>query len=142
MHNPTHAILNYHHPSDCCMHGDKLEQNEKDRGKTPPRTGGKKSSTPSYNSLPRKDRSSSQPRARSNSFRQPSPAPSVDTYVSRPSWKNSLRSSESPARSYRGTSVPRTQTRKTSSVPSDSVSPSRYLLQTVIFNYFDPLLKK
>ena len=129
LHNPTHAALNYFHPSDCCMHGDKLEQNEKVRGKTPPRTVRKRSSTPTYNSLPRKDRCSSQPRARSNSFRLPSPAPSVDTYESRPSWKNSLRSSESPARSYNSTSVPRTATRKSSSVPSVSVSPSRYLLQ-------------
>ena len=142
MHNPMHAILNYYHLSDCCMHGDKLEQNEMDRGKTPPRTVKKSSSTTSYNSLPRKNRSSSQPRARSNSFRKPSPAPSVDTYASRPSWKNSLRSSESPARTYRDTSVPRTPVRKTSNVPSDSVSPSRYLLQTVTFTYFDPILKK
>ena len=140
MHNPTHAILTYDHPSDCCMHGDKLEQNEMERGKTPPRTVRKKSSTPSYNSLPRKDRSSSQPRARSHSFRQPSPAPSVDTYVSRPSWKNSLRCSESPARSYRGTSVPRTTTRKTSGVPSDSPLQSRYLFLTYsnIFYTFQP----
>merc|ERR1712106_763451 len=112
--------------SDYCMHGDKLEQNETDRGKTPPRTVKKKSSPPSYNSLPRQERSSSQSRARSHSVRLPSPAPSIDSYASRPAnWKNSLRSSESPARSYRGTSAPRRTARKLSQPPSDSVSPNR-----------------
>merc|ERR1711892_1622563 len=110
--------------SDCCMHGDKLEQNETDRGKTPPRTVRKKSSTPSYNSLPRQERSSSQSGARSHSVRLPSPAPSIDSYASRPTnWKNSLRSSESPARSYRGISAPRRTTRR--QTPSESVSPNR-----------------
>merc|ERR1719500_66153 len=108
------------------MHGDKLEQNEMDRGKTPPRTvPRKKSSTSSYNSLPRNERSSSQPRARSNSFRLPSPAPSVDSYSTRSSWKNSLRSSESPARTYRGSSAPRKTPRRPSQAPSESVSPNR-----------------
>merc|ERR1712106_598827 len=110
--------------SDCCMHGDKLEQNGTDRGKTPPRTVKKKFSPPSYNSLTRQERSSSQSRARSHSVRLPSPAPSIDSYASRPTnWKNSLRSSESPARSYRGTSAPRRTTRK--QTPSESVSPNR-----------------
>jgi len=111
--------------SDCCMHGDKLEQNEMDRGKTPPRTVRKKSSTSSYNSLPRQERSSSQPRARTNSFRLPSPAPSPDSYSSRPNWKNSLRSSESPSRSYRGTSAPRKTSRRPSQPQRDSASPNR-----------------
>ena len=96
----------------------------------------KKSSPPSYNSLPRQERSSSQSRARSHSVRLPSPAPSIDSYVSRPAnWKNSLRSSESPARSYRGTSAPRRTTRKPSQPPSDSVSPNRYFLLLSIFIY-------
>jgi len=111
--------------SDCCMHADKLVQNEADKGKTPPRTVRKKSSTPSYNSLPRTARSSSQPRARSNSFRLPSPAPSVDSYGSKSNWKNSLRSSESPVRSYRAPSAPRTAARKASRAPRESVSPNR-----------------
>merc|ERR1712106_581056 len=120
----TKVYASYAVSSDCCMHGDKLEQNETGRGKTPPRAVKKKSSTPSYNSLPRQERSSSQSRARSHSVRLPSPAPSIDSYASRPSnWKNSLRSSESPARSYRGTSAPRRTTRK--QTPSDSVSPNR-----------------
>merc|ERR1712142_393652 len=57
--------------------------------------------------------------------RLPSPAPSVDSYSSRPNWKNSLRSSESPARSYRGTSAPRKTSRKPSQPPRESESPQR-----------------
>eukprot|EP00092_Neocalanus_flemingeri_P076597 GFUD01095022.1.p1 GENE.GFUD01095022.1~~GFUD01095022.1.p1 ORF type:complete len:351 (+),score=115.36 GFUD01095022.1:43-1053(+) len=111
--------------SDCCLHADKLAQNETDRGKTPPRTPRKKSSPPSHKSLPRSSRSSSQPKARSSSFRLPSPAPSADSYGSRPNWKNSLRSSESPARTYRAPSAPRTVAKKTSRAASESVSPNR-----------------
>jgi len=94
--------------SDCCMHADKLEQNERDRGQTPPRSYRKRSSTPSFS----RSRGSSQPRTRSNSFRLPSPAPSIDAYSDRSNWKNSLRSSESPARSFRGSSTPRTASQK------------------------------
>merc|ERR1712128_128066 len=120
----TKVYASYAVSSDCFMHGDKLEQNETDRRKTPPRTVRKKSSPPSYNSVSRQERSSSQSRARSHSVRLPSPAPSIDSYVSRTSnWKNSLRSSESPARSYRGSSAPRRNARK--QTPSDSVSPNR-----------------
>merc|ERR1712013_500734 len=90
-----------------------------------PRTVRKKSSTSSYNSLPRQERSSSQPRARTNSFRLPSPAPSPDSYSSKPNWKNSLRSSESPSRSYRGTSAPRKTSRRPSQPQRDSESPNR-----------------
>lgn len=94
--------------SDCCMHADKLEQNEKVRGKTPPRIQSKRSTTPSNN------RGSSQPRAKSSTVRLPSPAPSPDAYNAKTNWKNSLRSSESPSRNYRGTSAPRTVARKPS----------------------------
>merc|ERR1719483_1988234 len=107
------------------MHAEKLTKNESDRGKTPPRTARKKSITPSYNSLPRTARSSSQARPRSSSFRLPSPAPSVDSYGSRSNWKNSLRSSESPARSYRAPSAPRTAAKKESRAPKKSVAPNR-----------------
>ena len=103
------------------MQADKLEQNEKDRGKTPPRTGGKKQSTSSYNSLPR---SSRQSRVRSNSVRLPSSAPSVDAYGSKLNWKNSLRSSDSPTRSYRAPRAPQTPQRKISRPQMDSVPPN------------------
>jgi len=116
--------------SDCCMHADKLVQNEADRGKTPTRRVRKKSTTPSYNSLPRTARSSSQPRERSNSFRLPSPAPSVDRYGSKSNWKNSLRSSESPVRSNIEPSAPRTAARKASRAPRESVSPNRKISQS------------
>merc|ERR1711915_862829 len=42
---------------------------------------------------------SNEPTKRSSSFRLPSPAPSIDAYDTKSNWKNSLRSSESPARS-------------------------------------------
>ena len=120
------------------MHADKLEQNEKDRGKTPPRTGGKKQSTSSYNSLPR---SSSQSRVISNSVRLPSPAPSVDAYGSKSNWKNSLRSSDSPARSYRAPSAPQTPQRKISRPQRDSVSPNRssWFCKVNFFSKIPPL---
>merc|ERR1712106_604518 len=121
----TKVYASYAVSSDCCMHGDKLEQNETDRGKTPPRTVRKTPPRTVRKTPPRTSRSSSQPKARTNSFRLPSPAPSVDSYGSKSNWKNSLRSSESPARNYRAPSAPRTAPRKPAREPSESVSPDR-----------------
>merc|ERR1712037_607426 len=73
--------------SDCCMHADKLIQNEQSRGQTVRRRSApvpaRRAST-----LPRSQGSP----APSRSVRGPSPAPSLDSYGARPTdWKNSLR---------------------------------------------------
>ena len=61
-------------------------------------------------------------RQRSNSFRQASPSVQSDDYHGRADWKGSLRSTQSPARSYRASS----NSRKTSRCSHrDSMSPSR-----------------
>ena len=92
--------------SDCCMHADKLIQNEQSRGQTVRRRSApvpaRRAST-----LPRSQGSTRGPSpAPARSVRGPSPAPSVDSYGARPTdWKNSLRGSsasrEDPPRPLR-----------------------------------------
>lgn len=96
--------------SDCEAHGEKLSRAERgssvarprpaasQRGGSTPRPARRASSFTPQRPPPAQHRSSSQPR---QSVRLPSPSPSQDRYDARPNWKNSLRSSESPARSYR-----------------------------------------
>jgi len=107
--------------SDCEAHGEKLS-----RQSVPcqPRPARRASSYSRGSPAPaRQERSCSQPRQRSASFRQPSPSPPSphqDGYYGRADWKGSLRSTESPARSYRAPSYPRKSSR---SSQRDSVSP-------------------
>merc|ERR1712037_258058 len=102
--------------SDCCMHADKLIQNEQSRGQTVRRRSApvpaRRAST-----LPRSQGSP----APSRSVRGPSPAPSLDSYGARPTdWKNSLRGSsasrEDPPRVRRKPSVRRESPPKQPSV--------------------------
>lgn len=79
--------------SDCCMHADKLIQNEQSRGQTVRRRSApvpaRRAST-----LPRSQGARGPSPAPSRSVRGPSPAPSMDSYGARPTdWKNSLRGS-------------------------------------------------
>jgi len=106
--------------SDCCMHADKLIQNEQSRGQTVRRRSApvpaRRAST-----LPRSQGARGPSPAPSRSVRGPSPAPSLDSYGARPTdWKNSLRgasaSREDPPRIRRKPSVKRESPPKQPSV--------------------------
>ena len=107
--------------SDCCMHADKLIQNEQSRGQTVRRRSApvpaRRAST-----LPRSYQGARGPSpAPARSVRGPSPAPSVDSYGARPTdWKNSLRGSsvsrEDPPRVRRKPSMKRESPPKQPSV--------------------------
>ena len=106
--------------SDCCMHADKLIQNEQSRGQTVRRRSApvpaRRAST-----LPRSQGARGPSPAPSRNVRGPSPAPSVDSYGARPTdWKNSLRgtsaSREDPPRVRRKPSVRRESLPKQPSV--------------------------
>ena len=107
---------------DCEAHGDIINQQSM---KVQPRPARRASSYTRSSPAPaRQERSYSQPRQRSASFRQPVTPLSQDGYHGRADWKGSLRSTESPARSYRAPS----SSRKTSrSSQRDSVTPEPVL---------------
>ena len=107
---------------DCEAHGDIINQQSL---KVQPRPARRASSYTRSSPAPaRQERSYSQPRQRSASFRQPAPPPAQEGYHGRADWKGSLRSTESPARSYRAPS----NSRKTSrSSQRDSVTPEPVL---------------
>ena len=95
---------------DCEAHGEKLS-----RQMVPARRAS------SYTRSPPTP-SPSPARQRSNSFRQPSPSVQSVDYNGRADWKGSLRSTQSPARSYRASSNSRKTSRQSQ---RDSMSPSR-----------------
>ena len=104
---------------DCEAHGEKLSRQVVPARRASSYTRSPPSPSPSP---ARQERSYSQPRQRSQSFRQPSPSVQPEDYQGRADWKGSLRSTQSPVRSYRASS----NSRKTSRCSHrDSTSPSR-----------------
>jgi len=131
--------------SECEAHGDVLSRNESDRGHhhhhhhhsappaPKPKQPARRASSYTRTAQPvvtpqRKERSFSQPRQRSNSFRQPSPAPTNGQgYSGRADWAGSLRGGEPCHAHQRRGSTPRQRKTSTRSSHRESVSPQRKL---------------
>ena len=123
--------------SECEAHGEAIKEtlsrnSSRSQSYQPPvrRASSYTRRSPAPSPSPAKERSYSQPRLskprqRSSSFRHISHAANHDSYSGKHDWTGSLRSSESPSRSFRAC-TPNRQRKTSRSSYRESVSPNRY----------------